>query len=69
MGVILAMILIRKLLVKPADLEPRISMEEDNTYVAQFVVINPALEARRFHKYHRNRISSLSFHASGATAR
>ena len=45
-GVILAMILIRKLLVKPADLEPRISMEEDNTYVAQFVVINPALEGK-----------------------
>ena len=45
-GVILAMILIRKLLVKPKDLEPRISMEEDNTYVAQFVVINPALDGK-----------------------
>lgn len=45
-GVILAMILIRKLFVKPKDLEPRISMEEDNTYVAQFVVINPALDGK-----------------------
>lgn len=45
-GVILAMIIIRKLLVKPKDLEPRITMEEDNTYVAQFVVINPALEGK-----------------------
>lgn len=45
-GVILAMIVIRKLLVKPKDLEPRISMEEDNTYVAQFVVINPALDGK-----------------------
>lgn len=45
-GVILAMIIIRKLLVKPSDLEPRITMEEDNTYVAQFVVINPALDGK-----------------------
>lgn len=45
-GVILAIIIIRKLLVKPKDLEPRITMEEDNTYVAQFVVINPALEGK-----------------------
>lgn len=45
-GVILAMIIIRKLQVKPKDLEPRITMEEDNTYVAQFVVINPALEGK-----------------------
>lgn len=43
-GVIVAMILIRKFFVKPADLKPRISMEEDKTYVAQFVVINPALD-------------------------
>lgn len=42
-GVIVAMILIKKFFVKPADLKPRISMEEDKTYVAQFVVINPAL--------------------------
>ena len=45
-GVILAMIVIRKLFVKPADLEPRLSREEDNTYVAQFVVINPALDGK-----------------------
>ena len=45
-GVIVAMILIRKFFVKPADLEPRISMEEDKTYVAQFVVINPALDGK-----------------------
>lgn len=45
-GVIVAMILIRKFFVKPADLEPRISMEEDKTYVAQFVVVNPALDGK-----------------------
>lgn len=45
-GVIVAMILIRKFFVKLADLKPRISMEEDKTYVAQFVVINPALDGK-----------------------
>ena len=45
-GVIVAMILIRKFFVKPADLKPRISTEEDKTYVAQFVVINPALDGK-----------------------
>lgn len=45
-GVIVAMILIKKFFVKPADLKPRISMEEDKTYVAQFVVINPALDGK-----------------------
>lgn len=45
-GIIVAMILIRKFFVKPADLKPRISMEEDKTYVAQFVVINPALDGK-----------------------
>lgn len=45
-GVIVAMILIRKFFVKPADLKPRISMEEDKTYVAQFLVINPALDGK-----------------------
>lgn len=45
-GVIVAMILIRKFFVKPTDLKPRISMEEDKTYVAQFVVINPALDGK-----------------------
>lgn len=45
-GVIVAMILIKKFFVKPADLKPRKSMEEDKTYVAQFVVINPALDGK-----------------------
>lgn len=42
-GVILAMIVIRKIFVKPADLEPKQGSDDDNTYVAQFVVVNPAL--------------------------
>ena len=45
-GVILAMMLLRKFCVRPADLEPRLSSEADNTYIAQFVVINPALAGK-----------------------
>lgn len=45
-GVILAMMLIRKLLVKPDDLKPHGDYEEDNTYVGQFVVTNPAISGK-----------------------
>jgi len=43
LGVILAMVVMRKLFVRPADLELRAGDEDDHTYVAQFVVVNPAL--------------------------
>ena len=43
LGVILAMMLIRKLFVKPEDLELRTEGAENQTYVGQFVVVNPAL--------------------------
>lgn len=42
-GVILAMIFIRRFFVKPSDLEPRNNNTEDNTYIAQYIVVNPAL--------------------------
>ena len=42
-GVIFAMILLRKTLVKPEDLIPHSHSDEDNTYIGQFVVVNPAL--------------------------
>lgn len=42
-GVIFAMILLRKTLVKPDDLIPHSHSDEDNTYIGQFVVINPAI--------------------------
>ena len=45
-GVILAMMFLRRFCVRPADLEPRLSSEADNTYIAQFVVINPALAGK-----------------------
>ncbi len=45
-GVIVAMVLLRKTLVREKDLQPRHNGEEDVTYVAQFVVINPALAGK-----------------------
>lgn len=42
-GVIFAMILLRKTLVKPEDLIPHSHSDEDNTFIGQFVVINPAI--------------------------
>ena len=42
-GVIFALILLRKTLVKPEDLIPHSHSDEDNTYIGQFVVINPAI--------------------------
>lgn len=45
-GVILAMILLRRFFVRPADLKPHAATDDDQTYVAQFVVINPALAGK-----------------------
>ena len=42
-GVIFAMILLRKTIVKPEDLIPHSHSDEDNTYIGQFVVVNPAI--------------------------
>lgn len=42
-GVILAMVMLRKLFVKPADLEIRKSGEDDHTSIGQYVIVNPAL--------------------------
>lgn len=45
-GVIFAMILLRKFLVSPEDLMPHRNDDEDQTYVGQFVVINPAISCK-----------------------
>lgn len=42
-GVIIAMVIIRKLFVKPADLEVKPLSDDDKTYIAQFIAINPAI--------------------------
>lgn len=45
-GVILAMMMIRRFFVRPSDLEPKVSAEVNNTYIAQYVAINPALAGK-----------------------
>lgn len=45
-GVILAMIFLRKFFVKPADLVERSSVDEDHTYVAQYEVVNQAIDGK-----------------------
>lgn len=45
-GVIIAMVLIRKFFVKPADLEVKKLSDDNHTYIAQFNAINPAIIGR-----------------------
>ncbi len=45
-GVIIAMVLIRKLFVKPCDLEGKPLTNDDHTYIAQFMAINPAITGK-----------------------
>lgn len=42
-GVIIAMMAIRRLVVRPADLSPTTGADADHTYIAQYVVVNPAV--------------------------
>lgn len=42
-GVIIAMVLIRKFFVKPRDLEVKPLTEDDHTFIAQFTALNPAI--------------------------
>ncbi len=61
-GVILAMIVIRRCMVKPSDLEPRHKDDEDKTYIAQYTVMNPAVDGKAIseisHMTHRHFIIS-----------
>lgn len=45
-GVIFAMIFIRKFFVKPSDLEVKSSSSDDHTFIGQFVVLNPAINGK-----------------------
>lgn len=46
LGVIVVMVLIRRFFVKPEDLELRHDEAEDKTYIAQYIVVNPALDGK-----------------------
>ena len=43
LGVIVTLMVLRRFFVKPADMEPRRSDADDQTFIGQFVVVNPAL--------------------------
>ena len=45
-GVILAMMLMRKLFVKPCDLKVKPLSDDDNTYIAQLTASNPAIDGK-----------------------
>lgn len=45
-GVIIAMIFLRKCFIKPDDLLRHVNHDEDHTYVGQFEVANPALKGK-----------------------
>lgn len=45
-GVIFAMIFIRKFFVKPSDLEVKSGSSDDHTFIGQFVVVNPAIDGK-----------------------
>lgn len=46
LGVIVAMMLLRKLFVKPTDLEVKTAENNDHTYIAEFKVVNPATSGK-----------------------
>ena len=45
-GVIFAMIFLRKFFVRPSDLVVHSGAEDDHTYIGQFVVLNPAINGK-----------------------
>lgn len=45
-GVIFAMIFLRKFFVKPSDLVVHSGADDDHTYIGQFVVLNPAVNGK-----------------------
>lgn len=45
-GVILAMVFIRRFFVRPADLEVKSKDSDDHTFIAQMTVINPAVDGK-----------------------
>lgn len=49
-GVIFAMILLRKFFVTPDDLQPHNANDEDQTFVGQFVAVNPAIAGKTLAK-------------------
>lgn len=51
-GVILAFVVVRKLVARPADYESHSQADADHTYVAEFVVTNPGIDGLTLRKVH-----------------
>lgn len=49
-GVIFAMMFLRKFFVRPADLESKPLTEDNKTYIAELEIINPAIEGKTIEK-------------------
>lgn len=54
LGVILAMLFLRKCFVKPDDLEPKRTENPDHTFIGQYLIVNPALEGKTIAEIARN---------------
>lgn len=51
-GVILAMIGVRKLFTRPSDMKPRHTEDSDHTYVAEFQAVNPGINGMTIRDIH-----------------
>lgn len=51
-GVILAMIIVRKFFTRPLDMTPRASADSDHTYVGEFEVVNPGIDGMTIREIH-----------------
>lgn len=54
LGVIIAMLFLRKCFVKPADLKPKHTEDPDHTFIGQYLIVNPALEGKTIAEIARN---------------
>ena len=51
-GVILAMIVVRKLFARPSDMQPHPTEDSDHTYVAEFQAVNPGINGMTIRDIH-----------------
>ena len=53
-GVIIALVVIRKFMLRPVDMYPRLSDNGDHTYVAEFKVVNPGVSGMTLRQIHES---------------
>lgn len=51
-GVILAMVIVRKLFARPSDMTPHAVEDTDHTYVAEFEAVNPGIDGKTIRDIH-----------------